>query len=81
MSRLWHLLLIALWTYRDIHDSQTHRNKDLTEFIYTKSEFEVEEAGHTRKYNAGELAHTEYCDVNCTRKGQGHSHPILSPGP
>ena len=79
-----------------LHSSDTHRNKECSQYISTEHKFESnyninkEKTTNTTDTTptipttiiivAGEPATPEFCDQYCITKGRGHSHPIPCQG-
>ena len=66
------------------HSSNSHRNKDCSEYIATekifKSVFQCELVKTAVTYIAGDSATPEICDQYCLTKNRGHTHPIPCKG-
>ena len=67
-----------------LHKSDTHRNKECSQYIATDNIFEAVLNQNSTKTAitivAGEPATPEFCDQYCVTKGRGHSHPIPCKG-
>lgn len=66
------------------HSSNTHRNKEYSNYISIEEAFSkvIQENGkkQTVIFLAGEAASPEMCDQYCITKGRGHSHPLICKG-
>jgi len=62
------------------HSSNSHRNKDCSEYIATEkifsSVFQTEKVKTAVTYIAGDSATPEICDQYCLTKNRGHTHPM-----
>jgi hypothetical protein len=70
--------------HEGLHSSDTHRNKECSQYISTERKFEsivhVKEKKTAVTFVAGEPATPEICDQYCQTKGRGHTHPIPCKG-
>ncbi|OMJ65720.1 hypothetical protein SteCoe_37731 [Stentor coeruleus] len=70
--------------HKELHSSDTHRNKEKCIYISTMKTIEREietETGLTMcKFIVGDISKPENCISCCMRNGRGHYHPLLCKG-